>query len=130
MQWGDQGWSKSFRFGQPGAPPILNTALPVIKKYRAVVSRDELDRVTSADCYGTNRPQTGMTGFPGIVWLLNSARHFGPLKDVEQSDIPWNKKLNQAVSRGSAMGFNSHSYIKAKTQRDKCLALPRCRLAL
>jgi hypothetical protein len=53
-QWGDAPASKVLRYGQLGAPPtyILNPALPIIKKFRSVVvSRDELDRVTSADCY-------------------------------------------------------------------------------
>jgi hypothetical protein len=128
-QWGDRAWSRSLRFGQPGAPPINNTAVPIIKKFRAVVSRDELDRVTSADCYGTNRPQSGMTGFAAIVWKLNSNRHFGPLKYVEQNDIPWKKKRNQAVSRGGANSY-SDAVFSAKTQRAKCLAIDRCRIVL
>jgi hypothetical protein len=131
-QWGDAPGNKVHLFGQPGAPPTLvfHSALPVIKKIRAVVSRDELDRVTSADCYGTNRPQSGPKKFPAIVWLLKSARHFGPMKKVERNDIPWEHKLNQAVFRGGANGIASASFRSAKTARDRCLAMARCRLVL
>jgi hypothetical protein len=132
-QWGDSRSSSGSRFGQPpDAPRIGNTAVPTIKKFRAVVSRDELDRVTSADCHDADRTQSGTkTWLPGIVWKLNSWRHFRPIESVEQNDIPWDEKMNQAVSRGSPMGVNSDSFQSANnTAKDKCLALARCRVVL
>jgi hypothetical protein len=131
-QWGDASGTKALGFNRkPGAPPIFHSALPIIKKFRAVVSRDELDRVTSAECYGANRPRQSSTKkFPAIVWQLKSERHFGPLKDVEKNDIPWSKKLNQAVFRGGPTGVPPTAFWNGKTGRDRCLAMERCRLVL
>lgn len=129
-QWGDAAGSNVLRFGQPGAPPLFHPSLPIIKKFRSVVSRDELDRVTSADCYGTNRPQLGSKRFPAIVWQLTSERHFGPLKRVKRNDIPWDRKLNQAVFRGGPTGNHPAAFYSAKTERDRCLVMERCRLVL
>jgi hypothetical protein len=132
-QWGDGDGASGCRFGQPpDAPRIGNTAAPIIKKFRAVISRDELDRVTSAECHDANQPHQSNTKrlLPGIVWKLNSERHFLPLEFVEQNDIPWDEKMNQAVSRGSAMGVATDSFQSATTARDKCLALARCRIVL
>jgi hypothetical protein len=131
-QWGDAPGSRVLLFNQTDAPPtfISYPALPIIKKFRAVVSRDELDRVTSADCYGANRPQSGPNKFPSIIWQLKAGRHFGPLKLVERNDIPWEQKLNQAVFRGGPNGIISDSFRRAETERDRCLAMARCRLIL
>jgi hypothetical protein len=131
-QWGDQSGIKVLGFNrQPSAAPIFHPALPIIKKFRAVVSRDELERVTSADCYGANRPrQSGTKKLPAIVWQLKSKRHFGPLKHVKRYDILWDQKLNQAIFRGGPTGSPPAAFWNAKTQRDRCLAMERCRLVL
>jgi hypothetical protein len=131
-QWGDAAGSKVLRFShQPGAQPFFYSALPIIKKFRPVISRDELDRVTSADCHGANRlRQSGTKKHPAIVWLLKRKRHFGPLKHVQQNDIPWEQKLNQAVFRGGPTGNVPAAFRNAKTGRDRCLAMKRCRLVL
>jgi hypothetical protein len=131
-QWGDEPGSKVLRFNhQPGAPPIFHPALPIIKKFRAVVGRDELDRVTSADCYGANRPrQSGTKKLPAIVWQLKTGRHFRPLKEVKRNDIPWDHKRNQAVFRGAPTGKPPNAFWNGKTGRDRCLAMERCRLVL
>jgi hypothetical protein len=130
-QWGDAAGIKVPLFGQPGAPPTyVHPAVPIIKKFRAIVSRDELKRVTSADCYGANRPQLSTKKFPTIVVQLTSERHFGPLKDVDSNDIPWDEKVNQAVFRGAPTGNHPAAFWNAKTGRDRCLAMERCRLVL
>ena len=40
----------------------------------------------------------------GILWPLNTKRHFGNLKAVSLNDIPWEKKLSRIVWRGADTG--------------------------
>lgn len=40
----------------------------------------------------------------GVLWPLNTKRHFGKLKDVSLHDIPWDDKSSRVVWRGADTG--------------------------
>ena len=66
-----------------------------------------------------------------IVWMIKHARHFGMLDKIQPLDIPWSKKQNTAVFRGSLTGIHaemSGPRLDELPDKEKCLAIPRCRL--
>jgi Glycosyl transferase family 90 len=140
-------------------------AVPVLRKFRFALDPSDVDRVTTLpstqkssslpshqrheeECYdaGQARIITGTTNDPaarlGVIPIIsivsNFGRHFNPLNDVVEADIPWEKKRNVAVYRGGYTGRNKASKSKRvvsggsseanDAELSMCLLVPRCRL--
>jgi len=103
--------------------------LPVIKKFRTSMTREQINIVTGGDCYD---PSKSATIFHGIIWKLGSGRHYGAVPDIPKLDIKWKKKKNKAVFRGSLTGYtrqmNEHKGYNKSDVLQQCLWTQRCRL--
>lgn len=137
MQWGDR---VSFHL-KNSAPHQSTLAIPHLKKCRPVLSKNELERMTSAKCYGVDRPRSNTifrkeaTHEP-IIWKLDSHRLFGPIKDIVGPDKPWSNKQPKAIFRGKLTGHaidSNRTRILDKgnmTDEEYCNAIQRCRFVL
>jgi hypothetical protein len=72
---------------------------------------------------------------PPILWKLEIDRHYGFLPRVDREDVPWEKKLDAAVFRGTLTGLtlssrqdaNSDVESEQSTVMRTCDDLSRCR---
>jgi hypothetical protein len=135
LQFGDHELSKAYvpADGKYSMYPHI----PLIKKFRHVLMKKDSDAMIGNDtCISGPRdmPNTikgHVRRLQPIVWMLKHGRHFGMLNKIQPLDIPWSKKQNAAVFRGGLTGiYNTKSKSKLNTLADKerCLAIPRCRL--
>jgi hypothetical protein len=137
MQYGDHEPSQLFPVSRydPCRKP-LSPALPHIKKFRSVLAEGELERITSAKCYGANRPMPrAIWGerLQPILWKLNTQRHWESLHHVADADKPWHEKKAKAIFRGELTGLNHISECvreKLRTDQEICNAADRCRIVL
>lgn len=68
-----------------------------------------------------------------ILAPLDTFRHFGQFKEVQEHDIPWEQKINKAVWRGTMTGIVEngrfpYDYDLETHGLDTCLKFDRCRL--
>lgn len=88
--------------------------VPIIKK-----SRPRLDYF--GGCPSLERREA-------VLWKLNSARHFGKLELVNDTDLPWEKKKPVAVFRGAFTGITQDGLSQANGDYINCMISRRCRL--
>jgi len=96
---------------------------PHIKKYRSAYNRQDLQKISDAECHREPRPIRNGE-LEAIIWKLNVERHYGALKEIPGKDIPWERKQNKAVFRGRLSAPNVHY----PGELARCMACPRCRL--
>jgi hypothetical protein len=111
-----------------------DVVIPHIKKFRsASITKQELSRVTSSECYSSPRDAlstlhgTAFNQFQPIVWKLATHRHFEKLYEVYQQDTPWYKKKDMGVFRGQLTG-SREGYDKNVSDEQNCIKMKRCRL--
>jgi Glycosyl transferase family 90 len=131
-----------------------NVQVPHIRKFRRAMNRAELAEITSPTCHdrassrarqvfargGEKTTTTTRPPFQGILWKLNTKRHFGDIVKVQKSDVDWSEKKNKAIFWG---GPNQPNYNDSDgdstasasrrlllTDSEKCHAMPRCRFVL
>ena len=124
--------------------------IPMIAKWRPVITQKERKRVTSGTttdnnkCHGKRpslhhdtiqtqfRRHWPTTTMPPILWEMESPRHWWPLRDSRNSDVAWEQKLPKAVWRGVFTGIGNSGTGgdggngNATTDKEKCLANQRC----
>ncbi|KAL7551259.1 hypothetical protein ACHAWF_014445 [Thalassiosira exigua] len=89
-------WRDSRGYGLPQNPHL---ALPHFKKFRPVLSKDELEKIKRENCTGNSSHRSGP-----ILWKLDSNRLQGKVKLLHTQDKPWNAKRPKAVFRGGLTG--------------------------
>lgn len=126
LQFGDSGGISAFDSTKHSI--VHDVRLPVIKKFRSVLSKEQLEQVTSGTCNDSPLPETLLP----IVWKLETRRHFRGLSLVPRSDRNWKDKMNKAVFRGALTGIPRSSPPVTTSNMDddveKCLRLQRCNL--
>lgn len=121
-----------------------NVNIPRIQKFRRSIDRNDLDRIigipighpaSKQKCLSNNKkrvipnstilPET----LPGIIWKLNTERHYVHLPDVDLHDtIPYSQKIPMAVFRGAMTG--TYQYIPSLSDEDNCHAHQRCNMVM
>ncbi|CAB9527152.1 lipopolysaccharide core biosynthesis protein [Seminavis robusta] len=128
-----------FQFGcNPTSKKHGELRIPHFRKFRQALPANALGSIRDAS-NGVADPCATMSQFSRILaplghpllWLLNSDRFRGPLRNVAEADIPWSRKKNRAVWRGSLTGTRDAQLTKVPENAsavEKCFRLPRCRL--
>lgn len=118
LQFGDLKHSHYYQF----------VRLPHLKKFRIAAKPEELELVTSKECYdGPRNPVKDGIVLQPIVWKLATRRHYGLVDQVIDKDRPWEQKRNMAVFRGQLTGSRD-GFNKKLSDVENCLNLRRCRL--
>jgi hypothetical protein len=106
--------------------------IPVISKWRAAATRENLQQVISPpnSCSPLERPILNTTvkmyeGISPIVWKLEMCRHWDPLEFARQQDFHWEEKKLGALWRGDLTG--KHLSVDQMTDEQVCFANQRCR---
>jgi Glycosyl transferase family 90 len=141
-----------------------NVQVPHIRKFRRAMDQTELAEITTAPtCHvrasSRARPASGAGSssstvlvrggdddtatttrppFQGILWKLNTKRHFGDIGKVLKSDVAWSEKKNKAIFWGgpNQPDHDDDNSAAATARRlllrdsEKCHAMPRCRFVL
>ena len=128
FQFGDGPYSRNYGY----------VNVPHIKKFRSVLSKSELDRVTTTtttdelieehdSCVSHSRKIPMPIGeLQPIVWKLNTERHYGRVEEVALLDrTPWQDKMDKVVFRGAMTGDHR---ANATDEEEICRSNQRCRL--
>ena len=135
MQFGDAEQYTAFvpSLGKNTAKP----SVPVIKKFRYSMDKQDLERVTSQTCYSGQRELAGTLrnrepGEQAIISIVsNYMRHFDPLNEVQARDTPWDQKRDAAVFRGALTGRNKAlGNVRRRSEYEWCGQIPRCNFVL
>jgi Glycosyl transferase family 90 len=131
--------SSTPNFRRQGVDFQLNPPIPSISKFRFVMTKEDLNRVTTGECYDQKSPASSSIRFTGTVReptpraqpivsiISNYERHFGPSRNVAEADIKWDQKLDMAVYRGALTGTDKG--INGPSEEVAfCQNVPRCNL--
>ena len=121
------------QFGDNDSAFSEKPILPVISKWRAAATRDNLQKVTSplSSCSSiSERPILNTTvhmykGISPILWKLEMCRHWDPLEFARRQDFHWKEKKLGALWRGDLTG--KHIPADEMTDEQVCFANQRCR---
>ncbi|KAL7549153.1 hypothetical protein ACHAWF_012418 [Thalassiosira exigua] len=111
-----------------GLPHNTSLALPHFKKFRRVLSKDDLAQINQETCWTNSSHRSGP-----MLWKLNSNRHERLVKSVAKNDKPWHQKQPKAVFRGHLTGHVDDAYgrkIENMSDMEICSAIVRCRFVL
>lgn len=130
------------QFGDEPSSNLQHIKVPYFKKFRKATTAPELSRVTMPPEAGqiddpdthlctSTRPRMFSKGdFPvysPILWVLRKTRHFGGLSGTPAMDMPWDRKENKAVWRGTLTGIRAIS--ADDSDYVNCMKMLRCRMA-
>jgi len=116
--------------------------IPLLKKFRlSFGGLEAVQQITEGECVDGQRPYPpteltvpGVTRYQDIITRVGSIRHYDPLPHITAHDVPWSEKKDGASFRGTLTGerndFETSDKARAKmTDMERCMNLPRCRLA-
>jgi len=118
-------------------------SIPHLMKYRfAYEDSTAVDAMTASDCSSGAQPIYRTMDvanaaklqdyYQPIIWKLSSAKHFSMIPSIPEHDIPFHRKKDMAVFRGSLSGLFSGGYATYMKEQisdmEKCLLIHRCRL--
>jgi hypothetical protein len=121
------------KFGD--SPSKLN--FPIFAKWRFLANQEAIKNITTSSslmsCSGDKRMHLSTFErvppkfpFAPILWKLNQNRHWLPMQNTRELDVPWKSKIPMAVWRGAFTGkcLKSNGFIMHEMD---CLSNSRCR---